>query len=183
MEQLVSQGKVLYVGSSNFAGIHIAQAQHSARDRNFFGLVSEQKLYNLNARTVELEVIPACRTYGLGLIPYSPLAEGMLAGALIKTSKARRSSERLQEAIEKYKHQLETYEKFCHEMNEEPANIALAWLLHNPIVTAPIIGPRTQEQLTGSLRSLEIKFDDEQMNTLDQIWPGPGGEAPEAYAW
>ena len=183
MEQLVSQGKVLYVGSSNFAGIHIAQAQHSARDRNFFGLVSEQSLYNLNARTVELEVIPACRTYGLGLIPYSPLAEGMLAGALIKTSKARRSSERLQEAIEKYKHQLETYEKFCHEMNEEPANIALAWLLHNPIVTAPIIGPRTQEQLTGSLRSLEIKFDDEQMNTLDQIWPGPGGEAPEAYAW
>ena len=183
MEQLVSQGKVLYVGSSNFAGIHIAQAQHSARDRNFFGLVSEQSLYNLNARTVELEVIPACRTYGLGLIPYSPLAEGMLAGALIKTSKARRSSERLQEAIEKYKHQLETYEKFCHEMNEEPANIALAWLLHNPIVTAPITGPRTQEQLTGSLRSLEIKFDDEQMNTLDQIWPGPGGEAPEAYAW
>ncbi len=183
MEQLISQGKVLYIGSSNFAGIHIAQAQHSARDRNFFGLVSEQSLYNLNARTVELEVIPACRTYGLGLIPYSPLAEGILAGALIKTSKARRSSERLQEAIEKYKHQLETYEKFCHEMNEEPANIALAWLLHNPIVTAPIIGPRTQEQLTGSLRSLEIKFDDEQMNTLDQIWPGPGGEAPEAYAW
>jgi len=183
MEQLISQGKVLYIGSSNFAGIHIAQAQHSARDRNFFGLVSEQSLYNLNARTVELEVIPACRTYGLGLIPYSPLAEGILAGALIKTSKARRSSERLQEAIEKYKHQLETYEKFCHEMNEEPANIALAWLLHNPIVTAPIIGPRTQEQLTGSLRSLEIKFDEEQMNTLDQIWPGPGGEAPEAYAW
>jgi aryl-alcohol dehydrogenase-like predicted oxidoreductase len=183
MEQLVSEGKVLYVGSSNFAGIHIAQAQHSAHDRNFFGLVSEQSLYNLNSRTIELEVIPACRTYGLGLIPYSPLAEGMLAGSLKKTSKARRSSERIQEAIEKHKDQLEPYENFCQEMNEKPANIALAWLLQNPVVTAPIIGPRTEEQLKGSLRSLEIKFDDEQINTLDQIWPGPGGEAPEAYAW
>jgi aryl-alcohol dehydrogenase-like predicted oxidoreductase len=183
MEQLVSQGKVLYVGSSNFAGIHIAQAQYSAHDRNFLGLVSEQSLYNLNARTIELEVIPACREYGLGLIPYSPLAEGMLAGALKNTSKARRSSEHLMKAINKHKNQLEKYEHFCLQMSEKPANIALAWLLHNPQVTAPIIGPRTHEQLNGSLGSLQIKFDDEQMNTLDQIWPGPGGEAPEAYAW
>ena len=183
MEQLVTQGKVLYVGSSNFAGIHIVQAQHTAQDRNFFGLISEQSLYNLNARTIELEVIPACRTYGLGLIPYSPLAGGMLAGAFEKTSKARRSSEEIQEASEKHRDQLEAYEHFCEDMNEKPANIALAWLLQNPVVTAPIIGPRTKEQLNGSLRSLKIKFDDEQINALDQIWPGPGGEAPEAYAW
>jgi len=183
MEQLVTQGKVLYVGSSNFAGIHIVQAQHTAQDRNFFGLISEQSLYNLNARTIELEVIPACRTYGLGLIPYSPLAGGMLAGALEKSNKARRSSEEIQKASEKHRDQLEAYERFCEDINEKPADIALAWLLQNPVVTAPIIGPRTKEQLNGSLRALEIKFDDEQINSLDQIWPGPGGEAPEAYAW
>jgi aryl-alcohol dehydrogenase-like predicted oxidoreductase len=76
LEVLVQQGKVLYVGSSNFAGWHIAQAQETARGRHFLGLVSEQSLYNLNARTIELEVVPACRAYGLGLIPWSPLAGG-----------------------------------------------------------------------------------------------------------
>lgn len=184
MEQLVTQGKVLYVGSSNFAGYHIAQAQHTASRRNFFGLVSEQSLYNLNARMIELEVIPACQTYGLGLIPYSPLAGGMFAGgALENTNKTRRSSEHTQEKVEKHKEQLEAYEIFCGENGEKPADVALAWLLHNPIVSAPIIGPRTIEQLVGSLRSLEIQLDEEQLLSLDEIWPGPGGEAPEAYAW
>ena len=183
MEQLVREGKVLYVGSSNFAGWHIAQAQCTATTRNFLGLVSEQSLYNLSARTIELEVIPTCREYGLGLIPWSPLAGGMLGGALKKAKQGRRTSEFVREAIEKHTEQLEAYESLCEEHGDHPADVALAWLLHNPDVTAPIIGPRTMEQLQGNLNSLEIKLDDDILQKLDEIWPGPGGEAPEAYAW
>lgn len=183
MEQLVTQGKVIYVGSSNFAGWHISQAQCIARDRHFMGLVSEQSLYNLKDRMVELEVIPACRAYGLGLIPYSPLAAGILAGALEKGDKGRRASERIKKETDKYKNQLKDYESFCRELGEKPANVALAWLLHNPAVTAPIVGPRTRDQLVDSTRSLDIILSDEHMVRLNDIWPGPGGEAPEGYAW
>jgi aryl-alcohol dehydrogenase-like predicted oxidoreductase len=183
MEQLVREGKVLYVGSSNFAGWHIAQAQAEAKARNFMGLISEQSLYNLSARTVELEVIPACEAYGLGVIPWSPLAGGMLGGALEKIEEGRRASKNAKERIEKHRDQLEKYEAFCSEMGEKPADVALAWLLHNPVVTAPIIGPRDMDQLVGSLRSLEIQFSEDELEKLDEIWPGPGGKAPEAYAW
>ncbi|MGC9395346.1 MAG: aldo/keto reductase [Anaerolineae bacterium] len=183
MEQLVREGKVLYVGSSNFAGWHIAKAQAHAEKRNFMGLVSEQSLYNLNARMIELEVVPTCEDYGLGLIPWSPLGGGLLGGVLKKISEGRRASERMQESIEKHRPQIEAYENLCKDMGENPADVALAWLLHNPVVTAPIIGPRTMEQLNGSLRALEIKLSDEVLAKLDEIWPGPGGPAPEAYAW
>ena len=183
MEQLVREGKVLYVGSSNFAGWHIAQAQAEARSRHFMGLVSEQSLYNLNARMIELEVIPACENYGLGLIPWSPLAGGILGGALKKIAEGRRASENQQKAIDEHRPQLGAYEGLCDELGEQPANVALAWLLNNPVVTAPIIGPRTIDQLEGSLRALEIKLDDDTLTKLDEIWPGPGGAAPEAYAW
>jgi aryl-alcohol dehydrogenase-like predicted oxidoreductase len=183
MEQLVQQGKILYVGSSNFAGWHIAQAQGAAKERNFFGLVAEQSLYNLNARMVELELIPACRQYGLGFIPWSPLSGGLLGGVLQKAKDGRRADARVQRSIEKFKPQLEAYEGFCKEIGLAPADVALAWLLHNPVVTAPIIGPRTAEQLTTSLKALEIKLEPAHLQKLETIWPGPGGEAPEAYAW
>lgn len=183
METLVQQGKILYVGSSNFAALHLAQAQCTAKERHFMGLVSEQSLYNLNARMIELEVIPACREYGIGLIPWSPLAGGMLGGVLDKQESGRRGSERIQIGVEKHRKQIEAYEALCTEINENPADVALAWLLHNPAVTSPIIGPRTIEQLAGSLRALEISLEDEHLTRLDEIWPGPGGEAPEAYAW
>jgi len=183
MEQLVAEGKVLYIGSSNFAGWHIAQAQSSAQQRNFMGLVSEQSLYNLAARTIELEVIPACESYGLGLIPWSPLSGGLLAGALEKAKKGRRAKEYAQKQLDEHGEQLEAYEALCREFGEQPADVALAWLVGNPIVTAPIIGPRTMDQLTGSLHALEIDLDPEFLIKLDTIWPGPGGPAPEAYAW
>lgn len=182
-ETLAAQGKVLYVGSSNFAGWHIARANETAKARHFMGLVSEQSLYNLKDRMVELEVLPACREYGLGLIPWSPLAGGLLGGALEKLEKGRRASEDKQKQIEQNRSQLEKWEAFCRELGEQPADVALAWLLANPVVTAPIIGPRTLGQLTGSLRALELKLDASALKTLDEIWPGPGGEAPEAYAW
>ncbi|MGK3992246.1 aldo/keto reductase [Sorangium sp. So ce1024] len=183
MEQLVREGKILYVGSSNFAGWHIAQANGLAAQRHFLGLVSEQSLYNLNARTVELEVLPACRAFGLGVLPWSPLAGGLLGGALQKAREGRRASADAQARIEKARPRLEAYEAFCADLGEKPADVALAWLLANPVVTSPIIGPRTAEQLDGSLRALEIKLAPEHMRRLDEIFPGPGGEAPEAYAW
>ena len=183
METLVQQGKVLYVGSSNFAGWQIAKANGAAAQRHFMGLVSEQSLYNLNARMIELEVIPACRDFGLGLIPWSPLAGGLLGGVLEKASQGRRTAEAAQRQIEKHRSKLEAYERFCRELGEQPADVALAWLLHNPVVAAPIIGPRTMDQLEGSLRALEVELGPAQLDALDQIFPGPGGEAPEAYAW
>jgi aryl-alcohol dehydrogenase-like predicted oxidoreductase len=183
MEQLVREGKVIYVGSSNFAGWHIAQANSIARERHFLGLVSEQSLYNLNARTVELEVLPACRAFGLGVIPWSPLAGGLLGGALQKSESGRRANPDMQKRVDANRSQLEAYEGLCRDIGEQPADVALAWLLHNDVVTAPIIGPRTMEQLDGSLRATEIRLSDEQLARLDAIFPGPGGEAPEAYAW
>jgi aryl-alcohol dehydrogenase-like predicted oxidoreductase len=183
MELLVQQGKILYVGSSNFAGWHIAMTQWAASKRNFLGLVSEQCLYNLRERSVELEILPACRALGIGVIPYSPLSGGILGGITNRPSQGRRNSERLQDTIDKQRGQFEAFESICQEMNTTPASLALAWLLKNPAVTAPIIGPRTIDQLTDSLPSLDIEITDEQMAQLDQIWPGPGGEAPEAFAW
>ncbi len=183
MEVLVGQGKVLYVGSSNFAGWHIAKAQEAAKARHFMGLVSEQSLYSLNDRMIELEVIPACKDYGLGLIPWSPLSGGLLGGALQKIKEGRRTSDEMKKKIKEKSSSLKAWEGFCKRMGEAPADVALAWLLANPVVTAPIIGPRTMDQLRGSLRALKIKLGQDAMKKLDEIWPGPGGEAPEAYAW
>ncbi len=183
MEQLVREGKVLYIGSSNFGGWHIAQAQASAHARHFMGLVAEQSLYNLAARTVELEVVPACQYYGLGIIPWSPLSGGLLGGVLKKIEEGRRAEEHVQKQIDKLRPQIEAYEALCTDMDENPADVALAWLLKQPAVTAPIIGPRTQQQLDSSLRALELQLSDEVLAKLDEIWPGPGGPAPEAYAW
>ncbi|MCL4521758.1 MAG: aldo/keto reductase [Firmicutes bacterium] len=182
MEQLHREGKILYVGSSNFAGWNIAQAQELARSRHFMGLISEQSLYNLTARTIELEVIPSCKNYGLGLIPWSPLAGGLLGGVLEKAQQGRRASEQVQKRIESMRPQLEAWEKLCRELGERPADTALAWLLQNPVVTAPIIGPRTITQLDESLRALEISLSSETMEALDAIFPGYR-QAPEGYAW
>ena len=183
MEQLVREGKVLYVGSSNFAGWHIAKAQAAAARRNFMGLVAEQSLYNLTARTVELEVLPAAEDYGLGVIPWSPLAGGLLAGVLKKATEGRRGSDRMQAQVAERRDEIEAYESLCDELGEAPANVALSWLLHNPVVTAPIIGPRTMGQLDGAAGVPEISLSNEVLARLSAIFPGPGGTAPEAYAW
>jgi aryl-alcohol dehydrogenase-like predicted oxidoreductase len=183
MEVLVGQGKVIYVGSSNFAAWDIARAMAAAGARRFLGLVSEQSKYNLMTRAIELEVIPACRAFGLGIIPWSPLAGGILGGALQKAKEGRRADERQQAETEKQRPKLEAWEKLCQDLGRKPADVALAWLLHNPAVTAPIIGPRTIEQLDGTQRALELKLDEETLKKIDEIWPGPGGEAPQAYAW
>jgi aryl-alcohol dehydrogenase-like predicted oxidoreductase len=182
-EILVKQGKVLYFGSSNFAGWHLAQAQGAVQGRGFMGLVCEQTKYNLSCRLPELEVLPACQGYGLGLIPWSPLAGGALAGGANKGQGKRRQHEWTKGFAKEHAKQLAAYERLCAKWKEKPADVALAWLLANPVVTAPIIGPRTLEQLDGSLRALKVKLAPKQMVELDKLFPGPGGSAPEAYAW
>ncbi|MCP5328089.1 MAG: aldo/keto reductase [Sinobacteraceae bacterium] len=183
MEQLIREGKITYVGSSNFAGWDIATAQCTAASRHLLGLACEQSLYNLTQRTVELEVIPALRHFGVGLIPWSPIGGGLLGGILQKISEGRRATEWVQRWVEGYRPQLQAYEALCAELGEAPASVALAWVLHNPVVTAAISGPRTVEQLRQNLQAHELSLSPETLTRLDEIWPGPGGEAPQAYAW
>ncbi|MBF8740901.1 aldo/keto reductase [Pseudomonas guariconensis] len=183
MEQLIREGKITYVGSSNFAGWDIATAQCMADARNLLGLASEQSLYNLTQRTIELEVIPALRHFGIGLIPWSPIGMGLLGGVLRKIAGGRRATPHLQQRIELLRPQLEAYETLCEELGAAPADVALAWLLQNPVVTAALSGPRTTEQLRENLKTLELKLSASTLSKLDSIWPGPGGEAPQAYAW
>ena len=180
---LKTQGKILYVGSSNFPGWGIAQANEQAARRHSVGLVSEQSYYNLLKRTVELEVIPACEAYGVGLIPWSPLSQGLLGGILRKQKEGRSADKNVQNALEANRPAIESWEAFCTARGEDPAAVGLAWLLHQKAVTAPIIGPRTGEQLTSSLAALDVTLDAEALAQLDKIFPGPGGPAPEAYAW
>jgi aryl-alcohol dehydrogenase-like predicted oxidoreductase len=183
MEVLRTQGKILYVGSSNFAGWHIAKAQSVAAARHFMGLVSEQSIYNLLVRDVELEVLPAAQDFGLGVIPWSPLQGGLLGGVVRKERDgSRRYAGRAQESIEKHRAELERYEDLCEEIGHEPSTVALAWLLTRPAVSAPIIGPRTMAQFEGALESVEITLSDEVLAQLDDIFPGHK-TAPEHYAW
>ncbi|MBB5889102.1 aldo/keto reductase [Kutzneria kofuensis] len=182
-ETLVAQGKVLYFGSSNFAGWHLAVAQAEAAKRNFLGLVSEQSHYNLLTREVELEVLPAAQALGIGVIPWSPLASGLLGGSVRKQRDGkRRYSDFLAKSLEKHREQLGAYEDFAEKLGHEPGDLALAWLLHQPAVTAPIIGPRTPEQLAGGLKALDIKLSADDLAALDEIFPGYR-PAPEHYAW
>jgi len=185
METLVAQGKVIYVGSSNFAGWHVAAAQEAAIRRNFLGLVSEQCLYNLLARTVELELLPAARHYGLGVIPWSPLHGGLLGGALSKIREGTASRAAENDELEQHRSALEAFEKLAAELGHAPADVALAWLLAQPGVTAPIVGPRTVEQLDSSLGALTVELDEATLKRLDELFPpvGKGGPGPEAWAW
>jgi len=183
MEVLVAQGKILYVGSSNFAGWNLAQAQAEAKSRNFMGLVSEQSIYNLIVRDIEREVIPAALNLGIGIIPWSPLNGGILGGVIKKErDSSRRLVSRSKEALDARRPQIEAYETFCEGLGHEPADVALAWLLAQPAVTAPIIGPRTMDQLTQSLKALDVHLSADHLAKLDEIFPGYK-TAPEDYAW
>ena len=187
---LRQQGKVLYFGSSNFAGWHLAQAQEAARARHFLGLVSEQSIYNLLTRWVELEVLPAARHYGIGVIPWSPLHGGLLGGVLRKQREggaARSNSGRSADSLAEHRDAIEAYEKLAADLGAHPADVGVAWLLHQEGVTAPIVGPRTLEQFEGSLRAVDLTLDADTLTRLDELFPAPGPNgskpAPEAYAW
>ncbi len=180
-EAAVNHGKIDYIGASNFAARDLVKAQYEAKARNFLGLVSEQHKYNLLCRLPELEVLPAALEHGIGVIPWSPLAGGLLGGhAFEQRAGARASADHLDEAT---RAKLQAFAALAREAGEKEADLALAWMLANPAVTAPIIGPRTLKQLEDTLHVLDVKMDDGLMDRLDAIFPGPGGEAPQAYAW
>lgn len=186
MDVLRQQGKILYVGTSNFAGWHLAQGQETAWRGGRLGLVSEQSVYNLFRRDIELEVIPAAQAYGIGIIPWSPLHGGLLGGVLRRQESgdvSRSTSGRAADALAVCRPAIEQWEELCDEVGQAPGEMALAWLLHRDGVTAPIVGPRTPAQLDSGLRALEIQLDDAVLARIDEIFPGPGGPAPEAYAW
>jgi len=183
MEVLRHQGKILYVGSSNFAGWHIAKAQEAALRRHFMGLVSEQSIYNLLVRDVERDVLPAAQDYGLGVIPWSPLRGGLLGGVLRSQAEGKRRLERgAQDALNAMRPQIEAYEDLCAEIGAEPSTVALAWLLSRSAVTAPIIGPRTAGQLDSALKALDLELGDKVLSRLDELFPGHK-TSPEDYAW
>ncbi|MDT0572600.1 aldo/keto reductase [Streptomyces sp. DSM 3412] len=186
VDVLVQQGKILYAGSSNFPGYKIAQANETAARRGgTIGLVSEQCLYNLYERRAEMEVIPAAREYGLGIIPWSPLHGGALGGVLKKEVEGgRRSEGRAAGAMSgpEVHAKIQAYEDLLDKHGVEPGEAALAWLLTRPGVTGPIVGPRTAEQLESALRAVELELSEELLAGLDEIFPGPG-PSPEAFAW
>jgi aryl-alcohol dehydrogenase-like predicted oxidoreductase len=183
MEVLVAQGKIIYAGSSNFAAWHIAQANDTAAARGFFGLVSEQSIYNLLTRQIELEVLPAARAFGVGVIPWSPLQGGLLGGVLKQDREGRRRLYgRARDRVEKHRDQIEAYESLCDEIGDEPGSVALAWLLAQDGVTGPIIGPRTADQLETAQRAVSLSLDDKVLERLNTIFPGYR-PAPEHYAW
>jgi aryl-alcohol dehydrogenase-like predicted oxidoreductase len=182
MELLVRDGKVSYIGSSNFAGWDIALAQSAATARHFLGLTSEQSLYNLAVRAVEQELIPALRTLGVGLIPYSPLHAGLLAGALQAAAETGNPQEATDNRVRAHRDQLEAYEQLCRQLGAHPAHVAIAWLLANPVVATTIVGAMTIEELHADLAALSVHLDPNTIQRLDEIWPGPG-EAPQTYAW
>lgn len=175
-------GKIGYVGASNFAGRDLVKAQYEAKARHFMGLVSEQHKYSLLCRWPELEVLPAAEEHGIGVIAWSPLDGGLLGGNALTPAQGSRSA-RNQARAEQRRSQLETFSQLCKELGESEANVALAWTLTHPAMTAPIIGPRTLEQLQSTLRVVDIVLDEPVLKRLDEIFPGPGGEAPKAYAW
>ena len=183
IEVAIAQGKILYTGSSNFAGWHIAQAQELAARRELLGLVSEQSFYNLFTRAIELEVIPAIERYGLGLLPWSPLNQGLLGGVLrAEREGVRRLEGRAAAALEGHREQIQAYEDLVAELGHEPAQVALSWLLHQPAVTAPLVGPRTLEQLDSAIAAMDVRLDEAALARLDEIFPGHQ-PAPEDYAW
>ncbi|MEM9624568.1 MAG: aldo/keto reductase, partial [Pseudomonadota bacterium] len=181
MERLINQGKITYVGTSNFPGWAIARTSEKAIARNQLGLVAEQSLYNLLERRIEMEVLPACRHYGLGVIPWSPLGGGLLAGQRDSTN-GRRQSADAQKALADHADQLNEFYRLCDELQESPSAVALAWLLHQPGVTATIVGPGSEAQLTNILHVPELQLSTATLDELDRIFP-PAGPSPEAYAW
>lgn len=183
-ENVIAQGKVYYVGSSNFGARYLAYAKAAADKRHFLGLVSEQHKYSLLCRLPELEVLPAAQELGMGVTVWSPLDGGLLAEhALDPTGKVGRRVEQADSLDKREQTQLQCYADLCQEIGEKQSDVALAWILQNPAITAPIIGPRTLEQLESTLHVLDIKLTPDVLEKLDEIFPGPGGAAPQAYAW
>jgi aryl-alcohol dehydrogenase-like predicted oxidoreductase len=128
-------------------------------------------------------VLPAAIEYGVGVIPWSPLEGGLLGGVLKKEREGRRrQAGRAADTLQRHHEQIAAYEALCDELGEQPAHVALAWLLHQEGVTGPIIGPRTQDQLDDAQHAITVHLGEDVLKRLDDIFPGYQ-PAPEHYAW
>jgi NDP-hexose C3-ketoreductase / dTDP-4-oxo-2-deoxy-alpha-D-pentos-2-ene 2,3-reductase len=184
MEHLVNQGKVRYVGSSNFTGWSLAAGQEKANQRDFLGLVSEQCLYNLLCRQPELELIPAANAYGIAVFACSPLHGGLLGGGLRKLAAGtavKTAQGRAMVAIETRRAEVAAYEDLCAELGVDPAVLAQAWLLHRPGLGGVVIGPRTIEHLDGAVHALKLALDDATLAALDRLFPPMTSQIPQAW--
>ncbi|QSB16030.1 aldo/keto reductase [Natronosporangium hydrolyticum] len=184
MELLVQQGKVRYVGSSNFTGWSLVAGQEAARRRNRLGLVSEQCLYNLINRQPELELVPAATAYGTALLASSPLHGGLLGGALKKLADGtavKSAQGRAMVAIETRRSDVAAYERLCEEAGLAPAEVGQAWLLSRPGITSVIIGPRSMAHLDSAVYAMKLELDQAMLTELDEIFPPMVSQIPQAW--
>lgn len=190
-DRLIHAGQVLYMGSSNFPGWGLAKFQMQAWQRGSVGLVSEQTLYNLVNRYPELEVLPAAQEFGISLIPYMPLAGGILTGKLSSVSGSRTAQveEEFGIKLDQSNAQFREFSALCRDLGERENVVAIAWTLANPAVASAIVGIRTVEHLDGLERAAELQLSPETLARLDEIFninkgrKLRSGGAPEAYSW
>ena len=190
-ERLQASGKLSYVGTSNFPGWGLAKFQMIARERGGLGLVSEQTMYNLYCRYPELEVLPAAKDFGIGVLAYMPLGGGILSGHRkpVKNSRTAECESFYGMKLDENE-TLDRFAELCREIGEEERNVAIAWTLANPAVCSAIVGIRKLEHLDGILHAAHLKLDSEVMGRLNEIFHINAGRplinsaaSPEAYAW
>lgn len=180
MEVLRYQGKIVYVGSSNFAANDLCTAQQEAEKRHFMGLVSEQHHYSLLKRQAEAEVFPTAQKLGIGIMVWSPRASGRLTCNCLRPALPNSRTEK-HKISEELREKLQRYSDLCKAYGYSEADVAVAWVLQNPAVTSCITGVRTMEQLEGAIAAMELKLDEEFNQKLEEIFEGPGGPAPGCY--
>jgi aryl-alcohol dehydrogenase-like predicted oxidoreductase len=182
LSDLVHQGKVRYIGSSTFPPSQIVEAQWVAERRGRQRFVCEQPPYSLLVRQVEADVLPTCKRYGMGVIPWSPLAGGWLSGKWRKgqdapqSSRASRLPQRYDLSLPGNQRKLDVVEelaKLAEEIGISLIHLAIAFVMRHPAVTAPIIGPRTMEQLESQVGAADVELSDEVLDRIDELVP-PG---------
>ncbi len=189
--RLQAAGDIIYVGTSNFPGWGLTRFQMAAEQRGSLGIVSEQHMYNLLCRYAELEVLPAAERLGIGLLPYMPLAGGLLTG-----KKKAQPGTRTSDVESEYGLSLTedapfaAFSSLCDEIGEPEHVVAIAWVLAQPAVSSAIVGVRTLDHLQGLNRAAELELDEETLTRLDSIFDIGAGRplrsgkpSPEAYAW
>jgi aryl-alcohol dehydrogenase-like predicted oxidoreductase len=192
LSDLVAQGKVRYIGSSTYPASEIVKAQWVARDRGRQRFVCEQPPYSILARGIEADVLPTCRDFGMGVIPWSPLGGGWLSGRWRKGADdltSRRSAmipQRYDLSLPANQAKLEAADalgKLADDSGLSLIHIALAFVIRHPAVTAAIIGPRTMEQLESQLGAVDLQLDSELLDRIDEIVPPGTNINPADAGW
>jgi aryl-alcohol dehydrogenase-like predicted oxidoreductase len=192
LSDLIHQGKVRAIGSSTFPASQIVEAQWVAQRRNRERFRCEQPPYSILVRGIEADVLPTCRRYGMGVIPWSPLASGWLSGRYRKgqepprSTRAERLPRRFDLSLPANQRKLEIADALAtlaEEAGHTLIEMALAFVLRHPAVTAAIIGPRTMEQLESQLPAAEVTLADDVLDRIDELVPPGTNVNPEDTGW